>query len=135
MKKFFCVRRAREEIERCNIEVRRLFTSIHDETRRQHVTLGVLGRQGSPNFGAVKEYFTRRRRVNALLLAQIQQVFDLDGFTGDRRLGYRKGHQAVQEVGELEGHDYVEGEDAEGEDADDAENDQINSILDFVMSL
>ena len=135
MKKFFRVRRAHEEIERCNVEVRRLLTSIHDETHWQHVTLGVLGRQGSPNFGAVKEYFTRRRRVNALLLAQIQQVFDLDEFTGNRTPGHRKGRQAFQEVGELVRHDYVEGEDAEGEDADDAENDQINSILDFVTSL
>ena len=135
MKKFFRVCCAREEIERCNIEVCHLFTSVHDVTCQQHITLGVLSRQGSPSFGAVKEYFTRCRCVNALLLAQIQQVFDLDGFTGNRRLGYRKGRQAVPEVGELERHDYVDGEDAEGEDADNAENDQIYSILDFVTSL
>lgn len=135
IKKFFRVRRAREEIERCNIEVRRLFTSINDETRRQHDTLKELAGQESPIFGAVKEYFARRRHVNALLLAQIRQVFDLNGFTGDRTLGHRKGCQTVQEVGELGWGDHNDDDDTEGEDADDIENDQINGILDFVTSL
>ena len=135
IKKFFRVRRAREEVERCNIEVRRLFTSIYDESRWQQNILEGLAGQKSPIFGAVSKYFTRCRNVNALLLAQIQQVFDLDGFTGTKMLGRRKGHQAVQEDGELGRYDHVDGDDAEGEDADDNENDQINSILDFVTNL
>lgn len=86
-------------------------------------------------FGVVSEYSIRRRRVNDLLLGQIQQVFNLDGFTGDRTLGRRKGSQTVQGAGELGRHDCVDSDDAEGEDGDDIENDQINGILDFVSSL
>ena len=73
--------------------------------------------------------------MNAQLLGQIQQVFDLDGFMGDRTLGRRKGSQVTQEDGELCRYDNVDDDDAKSEDADDIENDQINSILDFVTSL
>ena len=135
IKRFFRVRRAHEEIQRCNIEIRRLFTSIYDETRQHSDTLEALIGQKSPIFGAVNEYSTRRRHVSAQLLGQIQQVFDLDGFTGDRTLGRRKGSQVTQEDGELCRYDNVDDDDAESEDADDIENDQINSILDFVTSL
>jgi hypothetical protein len=135
IKRFFRVRRAHEEIERCNVEIHRLFTSIHDEAHKLSDVLKVLVRQNSPIFGAVNEYCVRRRHVNALLLGQIQQVFDLDGFTGDRTRGCRKGAQVVQANGELGSYDRVEGDDGEGEDADDIENDQINGILDFVTSL
>jgi hypothetical protein len=73
--------------------------------------------------------------VNALLLGQIQKVFNLDGFTGDRTIGCRKGTQPIQVDGELGSYDHVEGDDGEGEDADDVENGQIDGILDFVTSL
>ena len=89
--------------------------------------------QKNPIFGAVDEYCARRRRVNALLLGQIQQVFDLDGFTGNRMLGRRKDSQAARADGELERYDSEDGDEAE--DTDDMENDQISGILDFVMSL
>jgi len=135
IKKFFRVRRAHEEIQRCNVETRRLFTSIHDEAHKLSGTLKVLVEQKSPIFGAVNEYCVRRRQVNALLLGQIQQVFDLDGFTGDRTLGCRKGTRVVQVDRELGSYDHVEGDNGEGEDADDVENDQIDGILDFVTSL
>jgi len=134
IKKFFRVRRAREEIQRCNVETRRLFTSIHDKAHKLSNTLKVLVEQKSPIFGAVNEYCARRRQVNALLLGQLQRVFDLDGFTGDRTLGCRKGTR-VQVDGKLGSYEHVEGDDGEGEDADDVENGQIDGILDFVTSL
>ena len=95
IKRFFRVCRAHEEIQQCNIEIRRLFTSIHDEEQQHSNILKVLIGQKSPIFGAVNEYCLRRRRVNALLLGQIQQVFNIGGFTGDRTLGRRKGSQFV----------------------------------------
>ena len=134
IKKFFRVRRAREEIQRCNVEVRRLLTSIRDEARHHLDTLKVLAQQKSPVFGAVKEYCTHRRRVNALLLSQIRHIFKLDGFTGNKTPGHRKGHQAVEEGEELGGDNHVD-DDSEGEEADDIEDNQINGILDFVTSL
>ena len=135
IKRYLRVRRAHEEIQRCNVKIRRLFTSIHDEARKHSEILKALAGQKSPIFGAVKEYSTRRRRVNALLLGRIQQTFDLDGFTGEKTLGHRKGSQVTRDGGELGRYDNVDSDDAEGEDVDDIENDQVNGILDFVTSL
>ena len=135
IKRFLRVRRAREEVQRCNVEIRRLFTSIHDETCQHSEILKALAGQKSLILGAVKEYSTRRRRVNALLLGRIQQIFDLDGFTGDRTLGHRKGSRVAREDGELGRYDNNDGDDTEDEDIDDIENDQVNGILDFVTSL
>jgi len=94
-----------------------------------------LAGQKSPISGAVNEYYTHRRRVNTLLLGQIQRTFDLDGFTGDRTLGCRKGSRVSREDEELGKYGHADSDDMEGEDADDIENDQINGILDFVTSL
>ena len=128
IKRFFRVRRAHEEIQRCNIEIRRIFTSIHDETDQHSDILKALADQKNPIFGAVHDYSTRRRRVNTLLLERIQQVFDLDGFTGDRTLGRRKGSQVIRED-EIPGrYDHAEGDDAEGEDVDEIEHDQVNGV-------
>jgi len=135
IKRFFRVRRAREEIQRCNIEIRRLLTSISDEAQHYSNILEVLAEQKNPIFGAVNEYCVRRRRVNALLSGQIQQLFDLDGFTGDRTVGCRKGGQAVLRDEGLGYNCTDDDDDAEGEEADDIENDQIDGILDFVASL
>ena len=135
IKRFFRVRRAHEEIQRCNIEIRRLLTSIYDEARQHSVTLKTLAERKSPLLGAVNEYCLRRRHVNSLLLGQIQQVFCLDGFTGDRTVGRRKGGQPIRGEGGAEWCGKVDGDEAEDDDADDIDNDQINGILDFVTSL
>ncbi|KAF9789733.1 hypothetical protein BJ322DRAFT_1001037 [Thelephora terrestris] len=134
IKRFFRVRRAHEEIQRCNVEIRRLVTSIHDEAQRHPDILKALAEQKSPVLGAVSEYFLRRRRVNGMLLGQVQQIFDLDGFTGDRTRGRRKGHQFTQgDAAEWYGD--ADNEDTEGEDVGDVDNDQIDGILNFVTSL
>jgi hypothetical protein len=73
--------------------------------------------------------------MNALLLGQIQLVFNLDGFTGDRIRGCRKGGHIACGREEPEEYDRTDDEDAEGGEADDVEKSQINGILDFVASL
>lgn len=96
--------------------------------------LKALAEQKSPVLGAVSKYFVRCHHVNGMLLGQIHQIFDLDGFMGDRTWGHRKGHQSILVGGGLELFGDAD-EDAEGEDADDVDNDQINGRLDFVTSL
>jgi len=66
---------------------------------------------------------------------KFNRTFDLDGFTGDRTLGCRKGTRVLREDGELGRYDHADVDETEGEDVDDIENDQINGILDFVTSL
>ncbi|KAF9790844.1 hypothetical protein BJ322DRAFT_1170390 [Thelephora terrestris] len=145
IKKFLRVRRAREEIDRCNVEVRRLYTSIYDEDRKfDDVLKGLINRNDSI-LGATREYCVRRRRVNAFLLERIRCTFELDGFTGSRTLGSRKGtHPSCVDIGKLAGCGYVIGDgnddidglkDGGGEEIDEAETDQLDGLITFVSSL
>jgi len=150
IKKFLRVRRAHEEIDRCNIEVRRLFTSIRDEDHKLDIILKCLTGQNDIILGAVGEYWTRRRRVNALLLERIRCTFALDGFTGSKMVGSRKGDHSLCTGGPrtLPGCDYTIGSDDDddlrddeglkegnGEDIDDIDTDQIDGLITFVTSL
>jgi len=144
IKKFLRVRRAREEINRCNIEVRRLFTSIHEENQRFNITLKSLADWSDGTLGAVRHYCTHRRHVNSLLLERITCTFALDGFTGNRTLGLRKGGSSLcmDDLGELGSGSYaVEDDDndelkeGEAEDIDEIDTDQIDGLITFVTSL
>ncbi|THU84014.1 hypothetical protein K435DRAFT_688431 [Dendrothele bispora CBS 962.96] len=90
MKRHRRVTRAREEIIRCNIELRRLHTSIIDEEHRFVKILKRLKHERSPNYGPVHEYITRRRGAHRLLMEQIQLTHDLPGFTGSKAPGVHK---------------------------------------------
>lgn len=91
IKQWLRVQRAREEIVRCNVEVRRLHTAIVDEGSHFDAVLARLDREPCAVGGAIREYITRRRGVNHQLLACVYKVFSLDGFTGDKTVGKRKG--------------------------------------------
>ncbi|THU88228.1 hypothetical protein K435DRAFT_821711 [Dendrothele bispora CBS 962.96] len=91
MKKHRQVSRAKEEIIRCNIELRRLHTSIVDEDRHFSDVLKKLEVETTPMHGPVAEYVQHRRRINQYLMERIQQTYDLEGFSGTPRPGVRKG--------------------------------------------
>lgn len=88
MKQWRRICRAREETIRCNVEIRRLHTSIVDEGRFFDKILAqsaVLG----PIHGAVKDFITRRTHVNNRLLLKISKIYDLEGFSGTASPGVR----------------------------------------------
>jgi hypothetical protein len=85
------VKRAEEEIHRCNIEVRRLHTSIVDEEQKFTAILLELRDAGDRMYSAVHDYVARRFQVNAQLLKRINQIYSLKGFTGITSPGIRKG--------------------------------------------
>ncbi|KAJ3765148.1 hypothetical protein FB446DRAFT_655642 [Lentinula raphanica] len=76
------VSRAREEITRLNVELRRLHTSIVDEEQHFGVVLQRLEDSSSPLHAPVQEYIQRRMGVNRLLLDRMQNTYALPGFTG-----------------------------------------------------
>ena len=142
IKKFLRVRRAHEEIDRCNIEVRRLFTSIHDENTRFNDILTGLTHKNDGILGATKEYCLRRRRVNSSLLERIRSIFSLDGFTGNRTLGSRKGCcQPHTDVRILAGFDHTIGDDDDDDnelkdgDIGEVDTNQLDGLISFVASL
>lgn len=83
------IQHAREEIIRCNTELRRLHTSIVDENRQFSVIL--LNLHGSLIYGPVSEFIERRQAINQLLLSRIYQTYELEGYTGERTVGVCKG--------------------------------------------
>jgi hypothetical protein len=84
------IQRAHEELVHCNVELRRLHTAIVDESRFLAGILQELKASEDPIYVVVKEYCTRRELVNAHLLARINQIYDIEGFTGIRGPGVSK---------------------------------------------
>lgn len=91
LKKARRIDRAREEIERCNVEVRRLYTSILDEHDLFSTAQQQLREQESPLCGVLDEFCDRRRRINLRHLQRLELISQLDGFTGSLVRGTREG--------------------------------------------
>jgi len=91
MKQWRRLCRAREEIVRCNVEIRRLHTSIIDEGKSFRKILAQSMALG-PIHGAVKDFIARRTRVNIQLLHKISKIYDLEGFSGTASPGVRQGN-------------------------------------------
>ena len=82
---------AYEEITRCNIQIRRLYTSICDQTDLFSRVLARLRDANSEIYGPLRDFVTRRQRINLALLRRVQQVFALEGYTGETTRGIRLG--------------------------------------------
>lgn len=83
--------RAKEEVERCNIETRRLHTAVQDEHEHFQRVLEGLRASSDPILTAVQGFVTQRRRTNMHLLHYITRIHKLEGFTGDTTPGHRVG--------------------------------------------
>ncbi|KAG6839861.1 hypothetical protein C0991_011015 [Blastosporella zonata] len=91
MRRYQRLQRAHEEVLRCNIEIRRLHTSIVDENNAFVHVLSTLDCVLTPLHYLVHEHITRCMAVNQKLLARIHQTYTLPGFTGIPLPGVRKG--------------------------------------------
>ncbi|THV07308.1 hypothetical protein K435DRAFT_815535 [Dendrothele bispora CBS 962.96] len=90
MDRYFKICRAREELKRLNIEIRRVATYLRDEDiylRRKEEELAStdpdLARQ-------IQVYRLRRGRFNAMHWKQLHEIAKLDGFTGTLEPGIGK---------------------------------------------
>ncbi|KAK7690568.1 hypothetical protein QCA50_005666 [Cerrena zonata] len=130
------VARAKEELIRCNIETRRLHTSIYDETIHFKTLLTKLKEDDSAMYGPTKAFVRHRTRIHQSLLKRVRQIISLVGFTGESTRGVRIGTENTSpaDVGNNETGDDSDGPGDEGlaalhdedgldEDAEDFEND------------
>ena len=135
------IKRAEEEILRCNVEVCQLHTHIYDEKERYTSILHKLHEASDPIYFSVEEYCTRWQRVNDYLLEQILLIFNLPGFSGLRTIGHRIGKERCSNLGAqphtvtmpLPGEIAVN--DGEEDELDDEEKEQVNGLFDFIGSL
>ncbi|KDQ10069.1 hypothetical protein BOTBODRAFT_116280 [Botryobasidium botryosum FD-172 SS1] len=91
MKQHLRIQRAREEIVRCNVEIRRLHMFVIDKNATLLATRKGLEDSQNILLGPFKQYCDLRRRVNNQILARIFETYRLDGFTGIPKPGVRKG--------------------------------------------
>ncbi|KAG1807731.1 hypothetical protein EV424DRAFT_1543713 [Suillus variegatus] len=90
MRQSLRIKRAHEEVHHCNIELCRLHSFIAAENHHFEVTLQCLKAESNTIYHTVKEFTTRRIRINSHNLARVFQTFSFTGFTGDKTVGMKK---------------------------------------------
>jgi hypothetical protein len=139
------VKCAHEEIERCHIAIRRLYTAIYDENNFFRLTLSRLQTGDSLVYGAVHDFTTRRQRVNNLLLSRLNALTSSFNYSGDTSRGVQAGSgssgdgtgslgQPPANVGGVSNeHD---GEEDNDEELDAEETDEsVGQLVDYVSDL
>ncbi|KAJ3521286.1 hypothetical protein NM688_g9035 [Phlebia brevispora] len=133
------IKRAKEEIERCNIEIRCLHTHILDETDDVERILAELLSSSSPLYGPVKDWWTYRRRTNIELLTCIQRLYRKKGYTGNPTAGNRIGRAARSNTSTVELEVEAGAEDNStpevDEDGDDADNEELDTMCSYIDTL
>lgn len=144
MKQAQKIKRAHEEIRQCNIEVRRLHTHIVDEDVDLFKIVVHLQSVEDPIAGAVIDFTTRRRRVNAQLLYRIQQIYCIEGFSGNPMKGTRIGraneelhHEVLADGGSIRGGGEDSEDDDEDLDGDESEEvrHQYGGLINFISDM
>ncbi|KAG1874961.1 hypothetical protein F4604DRAFT_1680819 [Suillus subluteus] len=146
MKQSLHIERAHEEIHRCNVESRWLHTYIVDEER--HFTQVISkAKSASDNLsGALEEFCQHRRRINAHVLAHLQDLYSLDGFTGSSIPGVSKNAQDVAQTSvdvdlqplvdlEHQSAEADENNDCEELEEDDATAGEVGGLLNYISEL
>jgi hypothetical protein len=87
--KYFKIQRAREEIERLNVEIRRLRTAIHDEGLMVNATIDVLLASNQPVGLELQRQWQTRAAINAVHLFRLDQIASQPNFSGTRGIGVR----------------------------------------------
>ena len=128
------ISRAKEEISRLNIEVRRLHTAIRDERSLFNATLKRLKDTNDPLHGPTKEYVNRRRQMNHHLLSRIHEIYGLPGFSGIKGPGTRVGSTVKAGDTPDTDPDFVPDDDAaRDDDVDILEGDEEQAALAHVV--
>ncbi|KAI0701463.1 hypothetical protein BC835DRAFT_1404505 [Cytidiella melzeri] len=141
LKMHLWIRRAREEIDRLNIEVRRVHTAIRDERILFHQVRDRLVAAGDPMLGVVIEFTERRQRINSELLSRVHQVYSLVGYTSVKGVGNRLGSLPLDDnpdVASLDGR-AADDDQAADEEVDilegDEEQDALRHLVEFISAL
>ncbi|TEB36285.1 hypothetical protein FA13DRAFT_1903597 [Coprinellus micaceus] len=83
MKKHQQIKRAREEIERLNVEIQQVYSSTKGEEATLEKVLDDLAVSKNPLRCVVEDYTQHRVRVNAVIRARLHKIVALPGYTGD----------------------------------------------------
>lgn len=93
--KFYKLRGARVEIIRCNVEARRLATSIRDEHLHYETTIQHVQATSPLLASALQQQYDTRRRVNFTHLVRLEELYALAGFSGLSGCGVRAANESL----------------------------------------
>ena len=136
------IKRAREEIIRCNVEIARVHTAIMDEHDLFDKCLRELEATNDPLRGVVSDFVLLRKRVNYNILARFEKTYQLKGFSGVKVRGVRKGgniseglvlsgpHNPMQREAILAQKE--DDDESQPEDAGDADAEQVADVIALV---
>lgn len=88
--KFFKLQRAREEVVRLNVEIRRLRTAIHDEEQLVVTKIQELTNSNVHLALELRRSWQERAAINKLHVHRLAQIQCLPGFSGTLDLGVRE---------------------------------------------
>lgn len=129
---------AQEEIENCNVEVQQLHTHILDEDHDFSRIIADLRAQGDSILGAVNDYCTCRRRVNAELLIRIFQIYALNGFSGTPSRGHQVGrvHDPIELDSTIAANRAADSDSDEGDlDDEDEACREYGGLVDYISDM
>lgn len=89
----------------------------------------------SPIFVAVREHCTRRCCISQQLLSRISQIHRLDGFSGDKSFGVRKGSSSVEIPSAVTTDQLLENDETEGLDEDNELERDIGTLVEFISDM
>ncbi|TFY62236.1 hypothetical protein EVJ58_g3989 [Rhodofomes roseus] len=95
----FNIKRAREEIERLNVEIRRLLTSMYDEHVDYHLAVQQASVSAPYLAHELRERWQYRNSIHARIAARLHQTSQLPRFSGTLTTGLRIGRPATQNDG------------------------------------
>lgn len=93
--KYFKLQRAREEVQRLNIEVRCLRTAIHDEEIKTNATIDQLIVTNPPLAVELRRQWQARATVNAVHLYRLNRIESQPAFSGRHGVGVRVASPSV----------------------------------------
>ena len=143
--KFFKLCRAKEELARLNVEMRRLRTWIHDEHQQMTAAITDLSKSDPSLSHELQHRWALRSAVNDIHLRRLDVIENLSGFTGIRGIGLRQGYTEVRRSQESEGltggeesNTRVQGSDIDiidNEMAHDDFNKHLTVVTDFMLTI
>lgn len=142
---YFKLERAREEIQRLNVEIRRVVTYIRDEDKILRSKEADISLENPGLAHQVKLYRMERGRFNARHMERFRKLASLPGFSGSiipgtsTELGRDVDKSMDVDDKDVDGHqvgvDTANDADSEEDDEDDQEEEEIQAMVMALMSL
>ncbi len=141
----FSIKRAKEEIARLNVEVRRLLTAMFDEHVDFQVAIAATSETNKELAHELTLIWQRRDKLNVGIADRLLLTSKLAGFTGDLSVGVREGRDrpipsqmvlpswaSSSHVSDTDASSQPLGDEDEDEDV---ESEHVDNMVSFVSSL